>query len=113
MKEFLKKHKQKLIISGGIVGIAVGGIILGKHLKNVISKEAVEEFLKGKNVITWNPRSGSFMKLERVKQILEANAGQDVSFAIVKENGALTDAYSFIVFDDKVIFPAVEILEGV
>lgn len=99
IKEFCKKHKKELIIGGCLLGAAlVVGITKGRYK---INKKVLID-VTGKNSITWEP-SGSFMSLEKVKDILELNTGNNESFAILKDGSVGKDSYSCILLSDNVI----------
>jgi len=97
IKEFCKKHKKKILFTGCIVGAAIiGGVVRGKF----VNKE-VMDLSGGKCGITWKP-VGTFMDLEKVKEILDLNANNSEMFAIIKENGTPND-YSCVLLSNEVI----------
>lgn len=98
LKEFCKKHKKKLFIGSCIIsGVVVGIVIDRRLLKN---KRLID--ITGKAAITWTPRHNGFMDLNRVREILDFNAGNSSSFAIFRE-GPDPDKYVCILLSKDVI----------
>lgn len=93
LKEFCKKHKKGIIITSCLVSAtAIVVFTKGKHGKKMLLD------VTGKTWITWEP-NGNFIKLEKVKEILELNADNNSLYAIVKEGGVGKDVYSCILLN--------------
>ena len=97
MKEFCKDHKNKFIVAGYVVSVAIIGALV---YKQSTTKEVISPY-EGMNVLSWIPTT-AFMDLERVKEILDLNANNVESFAIFKE-GIDPDVYNCILISDNVI----------
>jgi hypothetical protein len=90
LKDFCKKHKGEIILTGCLAGAIVYGFIVRGQLKKEILKYA------GQSLIGWKP-NGSFFKLEEVKEILDLNADNQAGlFAVVREGHLGKDVYSVI-----------------
>lgn len=100
-RSFVKDHKKEILFAGCITGAVVAGVLIGKR----IDKKWIDLGKKcaGKHVIGWVPID-SFMNLERVKEILDANMNNPEPFAIFKE-GPNPDGYICIMLSDNVIIP--------
>jgi predicted negative regulator of RcsB-dependent stress response len=97
IKKFWKENKKEIIVYS-IVGVsaAVAGVLLTK--KYYTTNFWLDS--KDLSVIAWK-RTGKFTTLERVKEVLDANANNASTFAIVKEGST----YTGVVLSNDVIFP--------
>jgi preprotein translocase subunit SecF len=85
--EFCKKYKKELVLTGLVIGGAVIGALITKRL---VTKNLID--LKGKSMISWTDNDNGFMNLEKVKEILDANANNSEAYAIFRE-GPSPDEY--------------------
>lgn len=98
VKEFYKKYREPILITGCVVCTAVAAVILTKA--HVIGK--IERLDRGKSILKWRS-PGEFMNLERVKEILDLNANNTEKFAIFRE-GPNPEDYICILVDKNVVF---------
>jgi hypothetical protein len=105
-KTFVKEHKKEIMCAGCVVGAIIGGVVIGKHINKTFVEYGKE--VAGKKVIMWNPsKDHGFMSLERVKNFMEANAGNAAPYAVFRE-GPDPDAFVCILLDDKAIIPELQ-----
>jgi len=99
-KSFVKDHKRGIVLTGCVVAGVITGVVLCKRF----DKEMVDlgKQFCGKSVISWTETNNGFIDLERVKEILDANANNSAQFAIFRE-GPDPNAYIGILLSDDVI----------
>ena len=96
IKEFYKKYKEPILLTGCIVGAAVVAVLItNAH----VNKKVVN--LEGLNVLTWKPID-TFMNLERAKESLDLNANNSERFAIFRD-GSIPENYLCILVSDNVV----------
>ena len=98
IKEFYKKYREPILITGCVVCTAVAAVILTKA--HVIGK--IERLDRGKSILKWGTPD-SFMSLERSKEILDLNANNSERFAIFRD-GSIPEDYVCITISDNVVF---------
>ena len=104
-KSFVKDHQKEIVLTGCAVAGVVTGVILCKRF----DKKMVDmgKTLVGKRWISWTQDGNGFMNLERVKEILDANANNSEPFAILREVQKGQDAYICLMLSENVIFPEI------
>ena len=96
VKEFWRKNKKRIFIIGGT--IVVGTVVF------LISKESVHWLnTKGKKGILWKDEDNSFMDIERVKAVLDANKDNSSRFAIFREGPNPNEYVTILLSDDVVV----------
>jgi hypothetical protein len=98
VKEFCKKHKKGIILTGVVAGVVIGAIAKTKFNKRFID-------VAGKNWITWKSGNTGYMDLERVKEILDLNANNSEPFAIFRAPSGPTD-YTCIQLSENLVLKA-------
>ena len=97
IKEFYKKYKEPILLTGCLVGAAVIAVALtNSHVAKKLS------IIEGLNVLKWKP-TDTFMNLERAKEILDLNANNSERFAIFRD-GTIPEDYVCITISDNVVF---------
>ena len=99
----MKDHQKEIVITGCVVA----GIITGVIIRKRFDKKWVDfaKGFNGKSMISWTWKN-SFIDLERVKEILDANVNNSESFAIFRE-GPDPNAYVCVLLSDDVIIPEI------
>lgn len=96
IKTLYEENKEKIKVLGCVVGVAVISTVAYKLNKRFVVVD--------RNVyssLVWKP-CGTFMNLERAKEILDLNADNTERFAIFK-NGIKPDDYSCIIVSGNVL----------
>lgn len=106
VKEFYNQNKKVILLTGCCI---LGSTIVVGVVKYKLKKRSLVD-MKGSNIIMWKsePDGDKFINLERVKEILDANAETKGSFAIFRE-GLDPDKYACILLDGNVVVPEVKI----
>jgi preprotein translocase subunit SecF len=96
VKEFWRKHKKRIFIVGGTIVVGTVVFLITKDSKYKLN-------FKDKKVIWWKDEDNSFMDIERVKAILDANKDNSSSFAIFREGPNPNEYVTILLSDDVVL----------
>jgi len=103
IKGFLKRNKRSIIIGGIVIGIVATAIVLKRN--GLFETQPLQWDAEGMKFIAWkeNLQTG-FMTKDRVIEVLEANANNEVPFAIYRE-GPNPNEYVTIILGENFVMP--------
>lgn len=96
VKEFWRKNKKRIFIVGGTIVVGTVVFLITKDSKYKLN-------FKDKKVIWWKDEDNSFMDIERVKAILDANKDNSSQFAIFREGPNPNEYVTIVLSDDFVV----------